>query len=462
MKKNFYFALTALMFLLFPLVIWFINIPLINSTYGKGFKIFEFAGILPTILLIYFYFKNIKDLKENINDLFYNSLQYILYFLYLNFFIDFIGISSDYLCYENAMINYLQDKNIYANTGFIYPPLLTQLMSVFYLTVKKFLLATKINIPEEGIRFLLFYFYNAINFLLIIGSIYLSFKYISQNPFDNKAKIIVFLLFLINNPVFRNIKFNQINFLILFPILLIMTNYKNEYLIGFIVALSILIKLYLILLLLPLIISKKYKILISIIITCMFYFVLNILFEQQQIWRDFLLFFKEIPKNSAFRNNSIHSIINNLTYMLGFGNYIYFLFLSFAYGSIFYLFYKRMLFLLRKQNFENRALKLREEFILIYSISLMLLITPIAWEHHYVIAIPIFLFGLKFYKIINLQHYLICGILMFVIPTFDIFPLSYHRIFGLLLFLYLLNPQKLINNVYLSNLFDKEIKVNRV
>jgi len=464
MKKNIYLAIHIALFLLFPLIIWFLKIPLINSTYGHGFRIFEFAGIIPTIYLLTIYYnKYLKRMHEYKDILLYESLPYILYILYLNYYIDFLSISSDYLCYENAMINFLNSKNIYQNTGYLYPPLLTQLMSLIYISVNKLLILTKITIPEEGIRFLLFYFYQSFNFLLIFASIYLSFKYVRQNfNNQNNIKIFIFLLFLINNPILRNIKFNQINFLILFPILLIMVNCKKEFFIGIIIAISICIKIYLILLVFPIIISKKHKILIGMIVTCISYVVLTIIFGQWHIWNDFVNFFLNIPKNNAFRNNSIYSFIYNLKVFFHFGNIVFYIFLLAIYGIIIIWFSRRELFLLKVQKSNTAVIGLIREFILVDTVGLMLLVTPLAWEHHYIIAIPVFLFGLKFHNILNLKFYIICGILMFVIPTFDIFPFSYHRIIGLLIFLYNLDPQKTFKTKDLSNLFYKEIKMNGI
>jgi len=74
------------------------------------------------------------------------------------------------------------------------------------------------------------------------------------------------------------------------------------------------------------------------------------------------------------------------------------------------------------------------------AIALSLLISPSAWEHHYVIAIPIALWAIMtrgFY-----QSWLVgAGIfLAFCVPTFEIFPLSFHRLVGLLALVYVTKP----------------------
>jgi hypothetical protein len=70
----------------------------------------------------------------------------------------------------------------------------------------------------------------------------------------------------------------------------------------------------------------------------------------------------------------------------------------------------------------------------------MLLISPMAWEHHYVLAMPLAILAISAYR--NTFHPMLWfGILLiFVFPVTDIFVLSLNRILGLLMLLYLTRP----------------------
>jgi hypothetical protein len=64
---------------------------------------------------------------------------------------------------------------------------------------------------------------------------------------------------------------------------------------------------------------------------------------------------------------------------------------------------------------------------------MMLLVSPLVWEHHYVLAIPPFLWGLINATRRRLFWILLGGGLLFTIPVFDIYPLSYYRLVGMLI-----------------------------
>jgi len=65
--------------------------------------------------------------------------------------------------------------------------------------------------------------------------------------------------------------------------------------------------------------------------------------------------------------------------------------------------------------------------------AVMLLMSPVTWEHHYVWALPIAVVAVaRCWE----HHPMRIGsalILIFGLPTFDVFPLSYHRLMGLII-----------------------------
>ena len=74
------------------------------------------------------------------------------------------------------------------------------------------------------------------------------------------------------------------------------------------------------------------------------------------------------------------------------------------------------------------------------AIALGLLISPSVWEHHYVIAIPIALWAIVTRRWDRPWLVGVGTFLIFCLPTFDVFPLSHHRMIGLLILVYATSP----------------------
>jgi hypothetical protein len=77
------------------------------------------------------------------------------------------------------------------------------------------------------------------------------------------------------------------------------------------------------------------------------------------------------------------------------------------------------------------------------ALALALLVSPTVWEHHYVLALPLVLWAAAKRGRDRPWPVAIGAFLMLAVPTFDLFPLSYHRIVGLVLLLILTSPGKL-------------------
>jgi hypothetical protein len=78
---------------------------------------------------------------------------------------------------------------------------------------------------------------------------------------------------------------------------------------------------------------------------------------------------------------------------------------------------------------------LEKNMIPLESLPLILLISPLVWEHHYVLIIPYCLWLLTRKNVQQNGLAFLGAFLVFAIPTFDLFPFSFNRILGLLLML---------------------------
>ncbi|MEZ4622842.1 MAG: hypothetical protein R2867_46100 [Caldilineaceae bacterium] len=74
-------------------------------------------------------------------------------------------------------------------------------------------------------------------------------------------------------------------------------------------------------------------------------------------------------------------------------------------------------------------------------IAVALIASPVVWEHHYLLAMPLAICAVAQAR--GERQLWAVGIslfLMFVMPTFDVYPFSYHRLLGLVLLMVTLAP----------------------
>jgi hypothetical protein len=70
-------------------------------------------------------------------------------------------------------------------------------------------------------------------------------------------------------------------------------------------------------------------------------------------------------------------------------------------------------------------------------------VSPSVWEHHYVLALPLALWAVAL-RGRDRPGLVALGIfLMLCMPTFDLYPLSLHRLAGMLMLLGLTPPRRL-------------------
>ena len=77
-----------------------------------------------------------------------------------------------------------------------------------------------------------------------------------------------------------------------------------------------------------------------------------------------------------------------------------------------------------------------------FTLLIMMLLSPLVWEHHYVLTLPLAIWALT--RIVamgtsrpRLLRAVLAAALVYTPPTFDVFPFSYHRLAGLLWLLWL-------------------------
>jgi len=162
-------------------------------------------------------------------------------------------------------------------------------------------------------------------------------------------------------------------------------------------------------------------------------------------WLWFLDFILQNTPPASFRNNSLDSLISNVSRMIGFNYSDRFpvrdlIVLSAKSGALYWI--GRVLMLGVKERIFYRAYD--DKCVVYNSIPIliigMMVASPYMWPHHFVFMIFPFILLLSCCKYrSDFTFYVIGYLLIFIVPVFDIFPFSYHRIFGIFMFILILD-----------------------
>jgi alpha-1,2-mannosyltransferase len=261
--------------------------------------------------------------------------------------------------------------------------------------------------------------------------------------------LLVTVLFLFNNPLIRTLKHDQVNLYVLNAILIGMISLpKSQLLSGFVLSFGGHVKLYPFLFGLPLILMKKWRAVLGIVVGFgIVIFILTDFGRNWEVWKQFIEFLPRLPKPTAFRNNSIHGLLSNLVSFSGLPRRTTYVLTAAATVSVFV--WMGVRFLEREKLCgKNSSLSQDGETYRVFGnmvdcSAFMLLLSPSVWEHHYILGLPLAIWVVA--QQAGKYPWFVGGavFLMFVLPTFDVFPLSYHRILGLFICLWLTSPKRI-------------------
>lgn len=473
------YVLAVLLVTILPVVFWQMKLSIVARTYDGSVpgmldsQPFELFGLFISIVLVAATWLNIEKQKKKS----LITLTPIILPLFVSLQILFVLLEeshpqgSDYLCYENAAQAVITGLNPYAVylKCYLYPPLQAQVLAFLYQATDWGLMFHSEN-PQK-VWNIVFYFYQCGQFLQILLAYYLTYQLAQKMGLRViPASLIVSALFLFNDPLVRTIKFNQINVWVLNCFLLtILWVPRHPFFSGLAVALGAHIKLYTLSLLLPWTLTKQWRAVLGVIAGFSAILLLQTDFGQDwTLWQQFLGYFTQrVEKPSNYRNSSIWSFIYNFAKIPGrFTDASFFDFVPFVIAAINLLIVAWFIVrVVKREKAYSELVKAsnpsrsswnetyRSYGDSIDAISLGLLVSPSVWEHHYVLAIPIALWAIVLRRHDRLWLTGIGVFLIFCLPTFDVFPLSHHRMMDLLILIYLTSPASV--EKYLSRLSRK-------
>ncbi|GMQ83368.1 MAG: hypothetical protein BMS9Abin06_0102 [Gammaproteobacteria bacterium] len=363
----------------------------------------------------------------------------------------------DYHCYEGAAQALLSEQNPYTNQTwwYQYPPLTAELMAMAYTGISSIntLLGTEMEVSERWD--LLFYLFQFTQVILVILAYYLLYRFACRAGLSPVlAAIIVGGLLVISNPLIRTLRWSQINLWILDLTLAgILLRARYPVLAGTAIAIGAHLKIYPAIIAGPWLLTKQWRAVTAVIIGI----IVILLFQTHggqnwETWKQFVEFMPHFPPGTHFRDNSLHSIAHNLLSAFQWTTgYITAAYMTEALSGVLTIavvawFLKR--FFNREQLYTGRPAAInragiqpevfRHDGHAVDAIAFTVIAAPSVWEHHYILVLPVLLWAVAGWGRTHIVAITVGAILMFALPTFDVFPFSFHRVTGLLLVLWII------------------------
>jgi hypothetical protein len=430
-----------------PLVILPLELPILPRIGTTEIQLFETFGFFMWCTLFIAGYREIRS-RPAIS---FEGGATLLLPLFVSFFVllllvEYAGDQSwDYQNYEKAFRAVVAGGNPYENPHYLYPPFFAQVMAFVYTMTKTFLYPT-----WEQLWHIVHYLYQCAQFFMVNLAYQLCSRFASRLGFPPlKTQLIVAGLFLFNFPLVRTLHLNQINLYALNAILVaILALQRFPFLGGAAVAIGGLIKIYPILMGLGLAGMRKWKALLGGLVTGLVVILVQTNFGRDlSLWVWFARFFVAFPvereSTKWIRNTTFLSFAQDLERFIHLPEIaVWPLYLI---GVIAVLAWMGIRFYQREKTYstlppEPQAEMYRNTGNLIDFACLALLITPSAWDHHYVLALPLALWAIAV-RAGQKPGWVGIGIVsIFVLPPFDIFPFSFLRMFGVVLLLWLASP----------------------
>ncbi len=301
-----------------------------------------------------------------------------------------------------------------------------------------------------------FYYYRCAQLLLVLLAYYLCYVFARRLRIPPLwVHALVAGLLLLNNPLFRTLRWNQVNLwlLDLGLIGILAARYWGP-VAGFAIALAGHIKLYPLTLLAALVGARQWRAatwtLLSLVLIL---FLQTDFFRDWTVWQQFFVFFRDFSWNVelSFRNNSVYSLTHNSLRLLAGVDPAQHAAAIRASSSALSL--AAAVWLVRRFAVRETTWRRGGEREALAGIRLLghgadalalgLLVSPSVWEHHYVLAMPLIIWVVALRGRDRPWAVGSAALLVLALPTFDVFPVSYHRIVGLVMLLVLADPRRL-------------------
>ena len=265
--------------------------------------------------------------------------------------------------------------------------------------------------------------------------------------------MLIVLLFVFNIPLLRTLRNHQVNLYVLDAMLIaLLVTPRSALLSGVAVGVASHLKLYPLLLLAPAAVLREWRFILWTLVAVVAIVLIQTGWGSDfGIYTRYFAFMQHFPGGTAFRDNSIHSLVFNTARALtGFGE-VKGLLASTIQGACVAIAVGIALYFVARFVARERILKAlggtsdlqeaRRWSHMTDTMAALLLLSPMVWEHHYVLMVPLAIWAIA---TAGKERPWAVGagtFLMFCIPIFDVYPLSYHRLAGLSVLLWCTRPR---------------------
>ena len=445
-------AALACLAVLAPLVLVALELPVLAASYGRSATRLELfaafsalaAGLLAALRLRELRGRPAAELVPVLGPL----LVTLLYAFLIG---EYARRPFDYDCYEYAGRAILLGEDPYVvGLLYLYPPLTGQSFA-FAHSALAWAAGLAGGAPDpEAIWGVVFYLFQSAQLGLILLAYALLTRFARALGMQAApAHALVGFLLLVDNPLLRTLRNGQVNLWILdLSLVAILLARRIPALAGFALSLAVHMKIYPLVVLLPLLLARCWRAIAWTLAGGALIVWLQTDFGRDwTVWRQFLDFYGRVyPGEIAFRNSSFHSIAYNTLRFLWVRPSGGLLALVQLASSVFGL--AMGLWLLLRTLARERSGAAGPDRLLANgadALAFSLLMSQSVWEHHFLFALPLVIVAVAMKWRERPLAVAISAFLVLGMPTFDLYPLSYHRLAGLIGLLAVTRPARAVN-----------------
>jgi hypothetical protein len=420
----------ALMWLLATLsavLLWHWAPPIIDASYGTGHQPFEILGLTLSIAAIGSVALFVK--RRTPNDWIVSGLWLLPVMAVIHQVSEYATPSWDWRCYVGAAEAVAAGLSPYSDC-YIYPPGFAAALSAIYPVFEQLGETIGFSGPKQWM--LVFFFWHSGQVLMVALTAFLLHRLARREGLSGwLAVLLIAGLLVVNAPLDRTIRHNQVNLIVLNLILLGLDRLRGRpAAAGALIGLAAHIKLLPAVLVVGLAIERRWRAVVGLGAAALGIFLVQLsIGDGVGLWAEFFATAPQFVQGEYFRDNSLTGLMFNLVRVpidLAGGNIVGFAKPLRVLGMVASLAVVTWLSSGIRSDPDPDRLGAQ-------CMGLMLLVSPVAWEHHFVWALPLAVVAVARAGTQQPGRVALGAFLIFCLPTFDVFPLSYHRLAGLIL-----------------------------
>lgn len=446
------YGIATLVAVVVPLVLAEARPAAVGMSYGPSFLPFELLGLTGGALLLAIgaiEWRRRRPVGARAWIAFAAPFLLSLHFLILTS--EYAQRRFDYDCYEYAGRALLAGESPYrVGLIYLYPPLTAQAFAAAHTAVARISEAVGGSAERDVVWDRVFYLYECAQPLLLLLAYFLCLRFARSAGLEAWwLPLLAGGLLVFDDAVFRTLRHGQLNlFLLDLSLGGLLLARARPAAAGAALALAGHLKLYPLLAVVPLGASGRLRAAVWTLVAFAAIALVSLgggrdltLYSE---YADLML--RHFPGEIAFRNNSLHSLLYNadVLWLSGRGTGPFVTWGVRVGTAIFGVWYALRLIgrerLRRAEGDARDALHFAGHVSDVLAFAL--LVSPSVWEHHYVMAIPLAIFAVARRGADRPGSVALWGYLMLAMPTFDVFPLGYHRLAGMLGLLWLTSPRR--------------------